>query len=89
VHHCLPQERSVPLFCVGIYRNRMEVADDVLEEALEHLTAQGDACITNCQLNMSKEQYLERLGKVKQHIYDGDTYQVETIAKKPFLMQSL
>jgi para-aminobenzoate synthetase/4-amino-4-deoxychorismate lyase len=84
VHHCLPQERSVPLFCVGIYRNRVEVADDVLEEALEHLTAQDDACIANCQLNMSKEQYLERLGKVKQHIYDGDTYQVNYTLKYKF-----
>lgn len=84
MHHCLPQSRSVPLFCVGIYRNRMEVTDDVLEEALECQTALDDVCITNCHLNMSKEQYLERLGKVKQHIYDGNTYQVNYTLKYKF-----
>ena len=84
IHDGLPQDRSVPLFCVGIYRNRIDVSDDLLEQALEHLTALDDACITNCQLNMSKEQYLDRLGKVKRHIFNGDTYQTNYTLKYKF-----
>lgn len=84
IYDRLAQDRSVPLFCVGIYRNRLEVSDDLLEEALEHLTALDDACITNCQLNMSQAQYLDRLGKVKRHILDGDTYQTNYTLKYKF-----
>lgn len=80
----LAQNRSVPLFCIGIYRNRIDVSDDLLEQALERLTALDDACITNCRLNMSKEQYLDRLGKVKRHIFDGDTYQTNYTLKYKF-----
>lgn len=84
IHDGLPRDRSVPLFCVGIYEHRIEVSDDLLEQALTHLTALDDACITNCQLNMSKEQYLDRLGKVKRHIFDGDTYQTNYTLKYKF-----
>ncbi len=80
----LAHNRSVPLFCVGIYQNRLQVPDELLEQALERLTALDDACITNCRLNMSKAQYLDRVGTVKRHIFEGDTYQTNYTLKYKF-----
>ncbi|NML65169.1 aminodeoxychorismate synthase component I [Hymenobacter sp. RP-2-7] len=80
----LPAERTVPLFCVGIYRQRLVVRDKVLEAALASFVQHDDAYILNCQLNMPKAQYLERLRRVQEHLYQGDTYQVNYTLKYKF-----
>ncbi|WP_437585650.1 aminodeoxychorismate synthase component I [Sorangium sp. So ce1000] len=80
----LPARRDAPLLCVGIYRNRLDVSDCTLEAALEAHTRDQRARILNCHLNMTKAQYLEQLAKVKQHIFDGDTYQVNYTLKYKF-----
>ncbi|HEU4407156.1 MAG TPA: aminodeoxychorismate synthase component I [Polyangiaceae bacterium] len=80
----LPPAPAAPLFCVGIYRDRLEVSDRALEAAL-HARTQGQAArVLNCHLNMSRGEYLERLAKVKRHIFDGDTYQVNYTLKYKF-----
>ncbi|AKJ29426.1 para-aminobenzoate synthetase / 4-amino-4-deoxychorismate lyase [Caldimonas brevitalea] len=80
----LPKHRELPLFCVGVYQDRLEIDDGLFEEALSTLENQTDLHIIDCRLNMSREQYLEQIGKVKQHIHDGDTYQVNYTLKYKF-----
>lgn len=80
----LPAKRTVPLFCVGIYRQRLAIDDDVLEIALANFVRQDDAYISNCHLNMRKTQYIEQIRKIKEHIYQGDTYQVNYTLKYKF-----
>lgn len=80
----LPIDRSLPLFSVGIFRKRMEVADEILEKALSVYISGLDISILNCDLNMSKEKYLEQIKKIKKHIYDGDAYQVNYTLKYKF-----
>jgi para-aminobenzoate synthetase / 4-amino-4-deoxychorismate lyase len=80
----LPAERTTPLLCVGIFQERLEVEDQVLDAALANQTDGQQARILNCHLNMSQPLYLERLARVKQHIFDGDTYQVNYTLKYKF-----
>jgi para-aminobenzoate synthetase/4-amino-4-deoxychorismate lyase len=80
----LSRHRDTPLFCVGIYRHRLEVDDRTLDTALEAHTHGQHARVLNCHLNMTKAQYLERLARVKRHIFDGDTYQVNYTLKYKF-----
>lgn len=80
----LPDKRAVPFLCVGIYRERMAIHDDVLEMALASFVRHDNAYISDCHLNMRKAQYLEQLRKIKTHIYHGDTYQVNYTLKYKF-----
>ena len=80
----LPPHRDTPLLCVGLYRDRIQVDDRTLEAALEDHTHGQQASITSCHLNMTKAQYLDHLGRVKRHIFDGDTYQVNYTLKYKF-----
>ncbi|HYD80246.1 MAG TPA: aminodeoxychorismate synthase component I [Paucimonas sp.] len=84
IRGCLPDENRTPLFCIGIYHERLQVSDDILDAALAKVAEQDDACIVDCRLNMTKDEYLDRLAKVKKHIYDGDTYQVNYTLKYKF-----
>lgn len=80
----LPQERNIPLFCVGIYQDRIEIEDSMLDAALNQLSTWRASHIIDCHLNMTKDDYLARLEKVKRHIRDGDTYQVNFTLKYKF-----
>jgi len=80
----LPPRSDTPLFSVGIYPSRLEVDDRELDAALEAHTLGREARIVNCHLNMTKAEYLDRLAKVKRHIFDGDTYQVNYTLKYKF-----
>jgi len=80
----LNKENPAPLLYMGIYEEKLEVDDDKFEAALENFTHQKHSNITNCYLNMSKNHYLEQLEKVKQHIFDGNTYQINYTLKYKF-----
>lgn len=84
LRHLLPAERDLPLFCVGIYEDRLEVEDHVLDDALRDAVGAQASRIVDCRLNMAKEDYIDRLHKVKRHILDGDTYQVNFTLKYKF-----
>lgn len=80
----LPAGRSVPLFCVGLFDEKLLVNSEELDEALAAMTQGQDACIANCRLNMSRDEYAEKIRRVKRHIVDGDTYQVNYTLKYKF-----
>jgi para-aminobenzoate synthetase / 4-amino-4-deoxychorismate lyase len=80
----LPPERDLPLFCLGIYQNRIEIEDELLDAALQRLAEWSTSQIVDCRLNMTQEQYLAQLDRVKRHIFDGDTYQVNFTLKYKF-----
>ena len=80
----MPQERDVPLLCLGIYQDRIEIEDATFDAALNKLSGWQDSYILGCRLNMTKDDYLARLERVKRHILDGDTYQVNFTLKYKF-----
>jgi para-aminobenzoate synthetase / 4-amino-4-deoxychorismate lyase len=80
----LPSKRTVPLLCVGIYGNPIEVADGTFAAALAAHASEQEAHVLNCRLNMTKPEYLEVLGKAMKHIVDGDTYQINYTLKYKF-----
>jgi len=80
----LPANRDVPLFNLGIFRHRSDVHDIDVEQALEEICQNSDALIKNCTLTMDRACYVEGLRTVKQHIHDGDTYQVNFTLKYKF-----
>ncbi len=80
----LPEKREVPLFNLGIFRHRSDVRDIDVEQALEEIRQNSDTLIKNCTLTMDRASYVESLKKVKQHIHDGDTYQVNFTLKYKF-----
>lgn len=75
------EDESTPLFYVGIFRKRIEISNEELDAALDLATEGDDALIFDCRLNMSKQDYLGKLDRIKNHIIDGDTYQVNYTLK--------
>jgi len=83
-YNLLNKENPAPLLYLGIFEKKLEVDDEVFEAALEKYTHEKHSNITNCYLNMSKNHYLDQLKKVKQHIFDGNTYQINYTLKYKF-----
>lgn len=79
--HLYRENKMMPLFHVGIYRKRISISNQELDTALNLSTQIDSGRISDCSLNMPKAQYLEKLARVKKHILDGDTYQVNYTLK--------
>lgn len=77
----LAAARDTPLLCVGVYRHRLAIDDAALEAALEAHTRGARSRVLDCHPSMTKAQYLERLARIKRHIFEGDTYQVNYTLK--------
>jgi len=84
IRDLLHDMNSIPLLCFGIYRQKIEVYDDVFGKVLNNFVSQKHVKISDCFLNMTKEQYVDRLLKVKEHIINGDTYQINYTLKYKF-----
>ena len=80
----LPKANNAPLLCFGIYRNRLELTNAEVETVLGRATRHRDILIENCELNTTQSQYTDKVSKIKQHIFDGDTYQVNFTMKYKF-----
>ncbi|HEU4537940.1 MAG TPA: aminodeoxychorismate synthase component I, partial [Polyangiaceae bacterium] len=65
-------------------RDRLAFGDRELGAALAAHAPGPPARPRDCRLNMTKAQYLGRLERVKRHIVDGDTYQVNYTLKYKF-----
>ncbi|MBL4800092.1 MAG: aminodeoxychorismate synthase component I [Oleispira sp.] len=80
----LPEANKHPLLCFGIYSKRLELTNVELEEVLGRLNRRQDIQIENCSLNTTQAEYVKKVSKIKQHILDGDTYQVNFTMKYKF-----
>jgi len=83
-YNLLNKETPAPLLYLGIFEEKLEVEDEIFESVLDNLTHNKSSSIKNCYLNMSKNHYLDQLKKVKQHILDGNTYQINYTLKYKF-----
>ncbi len=74
-----PDERDGPLLWFGVY----DVPTEVNPAHLDHLSG-GAFEIIDPVLSVAREQYLEKVARVKHHIAEGDVYQVNLTAPLRF-----
>lgn len=80
----LPDVNCSPFLCFGIYSDRLELTNAEVEEILGRISSGRDIIIEKCALNTTQSEYADRITKIKQHILDGDTYQVNFTMKYKF-----
>ena len=80
----LPSERNVPLLMVGLFQQRRECRDQDIEQFLQERSGQDAGHVFDAKLNMSEAEYLDAIGKIHHHIYEGNTYQVNFTLKYKF-----
>lgn len=73
-----------PLIEVVLFSNRYSVNDVEVDSILKELSGNEYGGIKHPKLNMEKEEYLDSLNKIHQHIVDGNTYQINYTLKFKF-----
>jgi len=77
----LPEERSEPLFWMGLFREPRRLNDVEVLGWLNAHGGAGSAKISDLQLSWTREQYGEAFRAVKEHIAAGDVYQINLTQK--------
>ncbi len=78
-----------PLIHFYVFKHCALINSDEVEEMLNHIAHDSSlpVAIKNLCLNMERQEYIDKIQKIKEHIRNGDTYQVNFTQKYKFEYQ--